>query len=349
MDGLNLMERIMEQKLYRAVQVTAPGVLEIVMRPIAEPAPGFVRLRVEACGVCHSDAATVDAVFPITFPRVPGHEVIGVIDAVGQGVAGWRIGQRVGVGFLGGACGWCEMCLSGDPVNCRNQEITGVHIDGGYAESMHARAAALVSIPDEFEPAEAAPLLCAGLTTFNALRKSPARAGDRVAVLGIGGLGHLALQFARKMGFETIAIGRGADKEDLARSLGAHHYIDSDVADVAEALQALGGMHVILATAPGAKAISACMKGLRERGRLVVVAAALEPIEIAATDLIFGGRGIDGSLTGDVATTDAALSFSRQAGVRAVIETLPLEDAPEAYARMMAGQARFRVVLTINP
>jgi len=339
----------MEQNTYRAVQVTAPGVLELVTRQLVQPAPGFVRMRVEACGVCHSDAATVDAVFPVAFPRVPGHEVIGVIDAVGEGVSGWQVGQRVGVGFLGGACGWCEMCLAGDIVNCRNQEITGVHLDGGYAESMHARTAALVLIPDEFAPEEAAPLLCAGLTTFNALRKSPAKAGDRVAVLGIGGLGHLALQYAHKMGFETVAIGRGADKEDLARSLGASHYIDSDAVDVAEALQALGGMHVVLATAPGAKAISACVKGLRERGRLVVVAAAHEPMEIAATDLIFGGRGIDGSLTGDVAATAATLSFSRQAGVRAVIETLPLEKAPDAYARMMAGQARFRIVLTMPP
>jgi len=333
---------------YRAAQVTAPGVLDMVTRDLLAPAPGFVRLRVEACGVCHSDAATVDAVFPIAFPRVPGHEVIGIIDAVGEGVVGWRIGQRVGVGFLGGACGWCEMCHEGDLVNCRNQEITGVHLDGGYAESMHARPAALVAIPDEFAPAEAAPLLCAGLTTFNAIRKSPARAGDRIAVLGIGGLGHLALQYAHKMGFDTVAIGRGADKEDLARSLGANHYIDGDAVDVADALMALGGMHVVIATAPGAKAISACLRGLRERGRLVVVAAAHEPIEISASDLIFGGRGIDGSLTGDIAATEATLAFSRQASVRPVIETMPLERAPEAYAAMMAGKARFRIVLTMG-
>lgn len=339
----------MDNTTYQAVQATSPGVLELVTRLLQAPAPGYVRIRVEACGVCHSDAATVEAVFPIEFPRVPGHEVIGVIDAVGEGVHGWRVGQRVGVGFLGGACGWCEMCLGGDLVNCRNQEVTGVHLDGGYAESMHARAAALVSIADEFDPNEAAPLLCAGLTTFNALRKSPARAGDRVAVLGIGGLGHLALQFSSRMGFETIAIGRGGDKKDLARSLGAHHYVDSAAVNVAEALQALGGMHVIIATAPHARSISDCIKGLRERGRLVVVAAAGEPIEVSTTDLIFGGRGIDASLTGDVAATEATLAFSRQAGIRPVIETLPLEKAAEAYARMMAGQARFRMVLRMGP
>lgn len=333
---------------YRAAQVTAKGVIELTDLPVAPPAPGFVRLRVQACGVCHSDAGTVEAIFPIAFPRVPGHEVVGVIDAVGDGVHRWQVGQRVGVGFLGGACGWCEMCTAGDLVNCRNQEVTGVHRDGGYAESMHARAEALVRIPDDLDAIEAAPLLCAGVTTFNALRRSPARAGDRVAVLGVGGLGHLALQYASKMGLETVAIGRGADKEDLARSLGATHYIDSATSNIGDALQVLGGMHTIIATAPGGQAIAECVKGLRERGKVIVVAVAADPIEIASTDLIFGSRSIEGALTGDVAAMAATLAFSELAKVRPVVETMPLERAGEAYKHMMDGKARFRVVLTMR-
>ena len=246
------------------MQVTKPGKLELVERSIIEPASGQVRIRVEACGVCHSDSATVDAVFPgIKFPRVPGHEVVGRIDEVGAGVQGWRVGQRVGVGFLGGACGYCEFCRGGDLVNCRNQEFTGIHHDGGYAEVMIAKASGLVSIPEDLSSVDAAPLLCAGMTTFSALRNAPAKAGDLVAVLGIGGLGHLGVQYARHMGFEVAAIARGADKEPLAKKLGAHHFIDSSATDPAAALQALGGAKVILVTAAGGKTVAATFKGLR--------------------------------------------------------------------------------------
>jgi alcohol dehydrogenase, propanol-preferring len=226
---------------YKAIQVTKPGEFETVMKPLVDPDPGQVRIRVEACGVCHSDSGTVEGSFPIDWPRVPGHEVVGRIDAVGAGVQGWAVGQRVGVGFLGGSCGYCDLCRDGDLVNCRNQEYTGIHHDGGYAEVMIAKASGLMSIPDELSSAAAAPLLCAGLTTFNALRNAPAKAGDLVAVLGIGGLGHLGVQYARRMGFEVVAIARGTDTAELAKKLGAHHYIDSAATDPAEALQALGG------------------------------------------------------------------------------------------------------------
>src|SRR5579862_7267030 len=232
---------------YRAVEVTRPGVLNLVQRSLAEPAPGQVRIRVEACGVCHSDSATVDAFMPgITFPRVPGHEAVGRIDKLGAGVRGWAVGQRVGVGFLGGSCGYCEFCRNGDLVNCRNQEYTGVHHDGGYAEMMLAKASGLMRIPKDLSSVDAAPLLCAGLTTFSTLQNAPAKSGDLVAVLGIGGLGHLGVQYARQMGFEVAAIARGADKADLAKKLGAHHYIDSGSSDPATALQALGGAQIVL-------------------------------------------------------------------------------------------------------
>src|SRR6202045_2559457 len=236
---------------YKAVEVSAPGTLRAVERPVSEPGAGQVRIRVEACGVCHSDSATVDGLFPIAWPRVPGHEVVGRIDALGSGVQGWAVGQRVGVGFLGGSCGYCGFCRDGDLVNCRNQEYTGIHHDGGYAEVMTAKASGLVAIPDELSSADAAPLLCAGITPFSALRNSAAKPGDLVAVLGIGGLGHLGVQSARHMGFEVVAIARGADKVELAKKLGAHHYIDSATTDPAGALQALGGAKVILITAAG--------------------------------------------------------------------------------------------------
>src|SRR5882757_7733020 len=236
---------------YKAVQAISPGRLELVEKALKTPGPGQVRIRVEACGVCHSDSATVEGILPIQWPRVPGHEAVGRIDAIGSDVEGWALGQRVGVGFLGGNCGHCRACRDGELVNCENQEFTGVHSDGGYAEMMIAKASGLVSVPDGLGSADAAPLLCAGLTTFSALRNSPARAGDLVAVLGIGGLGHLGVQYARHMGFEVVAIARGADKEELAKRLGAHHYIDSSATDTAKALQALGGATVILATASG--------------------------------------------------------------------------------------------------
>jgi alcohol dehydrogenase, propanol-preferring len=333
---------------YTAVQVSAPGTFRVVERTISEPATGQVRIRVEACGVCHSDSGTVEGLFPINWPRVPGHEAVGRIDALGSGVQGWTVGQRVGVGFLGGPCGYCEFCRDGDLVNCRNQEYTGIHHDGGYAEIMLAKASGLMSIPDGMESADAAPLLCAGITTFNALRNSPAKAGDLVAVLGIGGLGHLGVQYARRMGFEVVAIGRGSESTELAKKLGAHHYIDSAASDPAAALQALGGAKVILITASGGTTIATSFKGLRPGGVSIDVGVGPEPIEISSMDLIFGERKLAGSLTGNAATGDATLRFSALSGVSAMIEAVPLEQAAAAYAKMMAGQARFRMVLVMK-
>jgi alcohol dehydrogenase, propanol-preferring len=333
---------------YRAVQAISRGRLELTEKTLQAPAPGKVRIRVEACGVCHSDAGTVEGLFPIDWPRVPGHEVVGRIDALGSGVQGWAVGQRVGVGFLGGSCGYCEFCRNGDLVNCRNQEYTGIHYDGGYAEVMIAKASGLVSIPDDLSLVDAAPLLCAGITTFSALRNAPAKTGDLVAVLGIGGLGHLGVQYARHMGFEVAAIGRGADMAILAKKLGAHHYIDSAATEPAEALQALGGAKVILITASGGKTVAATFKGLRPGGVSIVVGLSPEPIEVSSMDLIFGSRKLEGALTANPATGDATLRFSALSGVSAMIETAPLEQAAAAYAKMMAGKARFRMVLTMN-
>ena len=331
--------------MYKAIQVTKPGEFAAVMKPLVDPGPGQVRIRVEASGVCHSDAGTVEGSFPIDWPRVPGHEVVGRIDALGSGVQGWAVGQRVGVGFLGGPCGYCEFCRNGDLVNCRNQEFTGVHSDGGYAEVMIAKATGLTRIPDDLSSAGAAPLLCAGLTTFSALRNAPAKAGELVAVLGIGGLGHLGVQYARHMGFEVAAIGRGTGSAELAKKLGAHHYIDSAASDPAAALQALGGAKVILITASGGKTLAATFKGLRPGGVSIDLGVGPEPIEITSMDLIFGERKVAGSPTGNPATGDATLRFSALSGVSAMIETVPLEQAAEAYARMMEGKARFRIVL----
>jgi alcohol dehydrogenase, propanol-preferring len=330
---------------YTAVEVSAPREFRVVERRVAEPGPGQARIRVEVCGVCHSDSGTVEGVFPIDWPRVPGHEVVGRIDALGSGDQGWAVGQRVGVGFLGGSCGYSEFCRNGDLVNCRNQEYTGIHHDGGYAEVMIAKASGLMSIPESMSSADAAPLLCAGLTTFNALRNSPAKAGDLVAVLGIGGLGHLGVQYARRMGFEVAAIGRGTESADLAKKLGAHHYLDSAASDPAAALQALGGAKVILITASGGKTIAATFKGLRPGGVSIDLGVGPEPIEVTSVDLIFGERKVAGSLTGNPAAGDASLRFSALSGVSAMIETVPLEQAAEAYAHMMEGKARFRIVL----
>jgi propanol-preferring alcohol dehydrogenase len=326
---------------YRAVQAVSPGRLELTEKTMQAPGPGKVRIRVEACGVCHSDSGTVEALFPIEWPRVPGHEVVGRIDAFGSGVQGWVVGQRVGVGFLGGSCGYFEFCRNGDLVNCRNQ-------DGGYAEVMIAKASGLVSIPDDLSSVDAAPLLCAGLTTFSALRNAPAKAGDLVAVLGIGGLGHLGVQYARHMGFEVAAIARGADKAELAKKLGAHHYIDNAATNPAEALQALGGAKVILITASGGKTVAETFKGLRPGGVSIVLGVGPEPIEVSSMDLIFGSRKLEGALTGNIAAGDETLRFSVLSGVSAMIETVPLEGAADAYAKMMAGKARFRMVLTMN-
>jgi propanol-preferring alcohol dehydrogenase len=330
---------------YRAIEITRPGEFSEVKRPVQDPGPGQVRIRVEACGVCHSDSGTVDGLFPIVYPRVPGHEVVGRVDALGQGVQGWAVGQRVGVGFLAGSCGYCELCRNGDLVNCRNQEFTGIHHDGGYAGMMIAKASGLVSIPKDLSSADAAPLLCAGLTTFSALRNAPARAGDLVAVLGIGGLGHLGVQYARHMGFEVAAIARGADKAELAKKLGAHHFIDSAATDAGAALQALGGAKVILVTASGGKTAAATFKGLRPGGVSILLGVGPEPVEVTSLDLIFGTRRLEGALTGDPGTGDTTLRFSALSGVSAMIETVPLEQAPAAYAKMMSGKARFRMVL----
>jgi alcohol dehydrogenase, propanol-preferring len=333
---------------YRAVQAVGPGKLELTRKPLVDPQPGHVRIRVEACGVCHSDAGTVEGVFPIAWPRVPGHEAVGVIDVLGAGVEGWTVGQRVGVGFMGGSCGHCEQCRGGDLVNCRNQGFTGIHQDGGYAEMLIAKASGLVSIPEELSAVEAAPLLCAGLTTFSALRNSNAKAGDLVGVLGIGGLGHLGIQYARHMGFEVAAIGRGADKADIAKNLGAHHYIDSSTVDPAQSLRDLGGATLVIATASGGKAVAEIVKGLRPRGTVMTLGASSDPIEASTSDLLFASRSIEGALTGNPATGDATLKFSVLTGVAAIIETMPLEKAPEAYAKMMAGKARLRMVLTMQ-
>jgi len=333
---------------YRAIEIKEPGKWSAVRKPLQEPGPNQVRIRVEACGVCHSDAGTVEGLFPITFPRVPGHEAVGRIDAVGSEVKGWAVGQRVGVGFLGGPCGYCDFCRNGDLVNCKNQEFTGIHSDGGYAEVMLAKASGLVRIPDDLSSADAAPLLCAGITTFSALRNSPAKAGDLVAVVGIGGLGHLGIQYARHMGFEVAAISRGADTAPLARKLGAHHYIDSASTDPATALQALGGAQLILVTASSGAVVSQTFKGLRPNGVSVVVGVGPEPIQTSTSDLIWGSRRLEGSLTGNSAAGDATLKFSVLSGISAMIETVPLEQAAEAYAKMMAGKARFRMVLTMN-
>src|SRR5258705_7625423 len=267
---------------YRAVQAVAPGKLELVHKSFTEPPPGHVRVRVEACGVCHSDSATVEGILPIEWPRVPGHEAVGRIDAIGEAVVGWSVGQRVGVGFLGGSCGYCEYCRDGDLVNCKNQSYTGVQQDGGYAESMIAKTSGLMSVPDDLSSVDAAPLLCAGLTTFSALRNSPARAGDLVAILGVGGLGHLGVQYARRMGFEVVGIDRGAgDRAELAKKLGAHHYVDSSVSDIAKSLQALGGATVVLATASGGKAVAAAVNGLRRGGGGRSLGPADQPISLS--------------------------------------------------------------------
>jgi propanol-preferring alcohol dehydrogenase len=333
---------------YRAVHAVAPGKLELTQKPLLDPPAGHVRIRVEACGVCHSDSATVEGILPIKWPRVPGHEAVGRIDAIGEGVEGWTVGQRVGVGFLGGSCGHCGYCRDGDLVNCVNQGYTGVQHDGGYAEVLIAKSSGLMVVPDDLSSAAAAPLLCAGLTTFSALRNSPARAGDLVAVFGVGGLGHLGVQYARHMGFEVVAIDRGGAKAELSRKLGAHHYIDSSVTDVAGALQERGGAQVVLATASGGKAVAAAVGGLRRGGVVISLGATDEPIELSAFDLLFRTLGVEGALTGTPAAGDATLKFSSLTAVAAMVETMPLERAAEAYARMMSGQARFRMVLTMT-
>ena len=333
----------------RSVRVTrAKGPLELAELPIPEPGPGSARVRVEACGICHSDVFTKEGLFPgIQFPRAPGHEVAGVIDTVGAGVTGWRVGQRAGVGWHGGHCGHCDSCRRGDFVTCQVAfQIPGIAYDGGYADYVIVPAGALVAIPDGLTAVEAAPLMCAGITTFNALRNSGARAGDTVAVLGIGGLGHLGVQFAARMGFKTVAIAQGADREPLARRLGAHHYIDNRATDPAAELTRLGGARVILATATSGPAISAVLGGLAVDGQLVVVGVPNEPLEVPVGTLVMGRRSIVGWPSGTSIDTEDTLAFSVLSGVRPMTEVFPLERAAEGYAHMMSGKARFRAVLT---
>lgn len=333
----------------RAMQVAeAGGDFELVERDVPEPGRGEALVRVEACGVCHSDAFAKEGQYPgVSFPVVPGHEIGGRIEALGEGVNGWEEGQRVGVGWFGGNCGWCEPCRRGQFMSCENMEIPGVTMDGGYADYVVVRAGALASIPDDLEAAEAGPLLCAGVTTFNALRGSGAVGGDLVAVLGVGGLGHLGVQFAAKLGFETVAIARGTGKEQLARDLGAHHYIDSEAGDPGEALTELGGASVILATVTAAEAMSACLGGLAPGGKLLVVGASPDPIEVPPFAIIGGQQSVAGHASGTSKDSEDTLDFSVLSGVRAKIETMPLEQAAEAYDRMMSGDARFRMVLTM--
>lgn len=319
-------------------------------RDIPEPGRAEVRIRVHACGVCHSDQFVTEGLWPgLQLPRIPGHEIAGVIDAVGDGVSGLRIGDRVGVGWHGGHDGTCMACLNGKFIHCDNARVTGITTDGGYAERMIAPAVAVARMPDGMSFAEAAPLLCAGVTTFNALRNSGARPGDLVAVHGLGGLGHLGVQYAKAMGFETIAIARGSEKEAFAHTLGARQYIDSERTDVAQALTRLGGARVILATAPNADAITPLVGGLGIDGCLLIVAAPFEPIRVGAIDLITRNRRIQGWSSGTAADSHDAMVFAQQAGVRPMIETFPLAQAQAAFERMKSGRARFRAVLDIAP
>jgi D-arabinose 1-dehydrogenase-like Zn-dependent alcohol dehydrogenase len=333
----------------RVVQIgRAKGNWEVVERPVPEPGPGMVRIKVEACGICHSDAITKEGLFPgIQYPRVPGHEVAGMIDAVGAGVMGWQRGQRVGVGWNGGYCGYCEPCRRGEFFACVRSQTTGVTYDGGYAEYMNAPASAVAVMPAELPATEAAPLMCAGLTTFNALRNSGARPGDLVAILGLGGLGHLGVQYAAKMGFHTIGIARGKEKEPLARQLGAAGYIDSQASDPAAELRKLGGAKVILATATSGEAMQATLGGLATSG-MFLIAGAADSLEVSPLFLLTGNRSVKGWYSGTAIDSQDALAFSRQTGVRPMIEVYPLERVNEAYERMMSGKARFRVVLSMT-
>ena len=332
----------------RAVQVSRPGgPFEIVEREILQPGPRQVRVQVQACGLCHSDVLTKEGHWPgMKYPRVPGHEVAGVIDAIGSEVPRWKPGQRVGVGWLGSYCGHCESCRRGSFVTCANQLISGVTMDGGYQDYVVVPFEALALIPDELSPIEAGPLMCAGITTFNSLRNSGARAGDTVAVLGIGGLGHLGVQFASRMGFRTVAIARGKDKEPLARQLGAHHYVDSQAGDVSEALQKIGGAKIVLATATSADAMAATIGGLSVDGRLIVLGADFKPMQLVTAGLIGRRTGIYGWPSGSSMDSEDTLRFSALTGVRPMTEVFPLENATEAYERMMSNKARFRVVIT---
>ena len=335
-------------KMKVAVVPKAGADFEIVERDIPQPGPGQVRIKVQACGVCHSDVLTKQGGWPgLTYPRVPGHEIAGVIDEVGERVTTWKKGQRVGVGWHGGQDNTCLSCRRGDFTNCVNYKVTGIHYDGGYAEYMVAPIEALASMPESLDAAEAGPLLCAGVTTFNSLRHSGALPSDLVAIQGIGGLGHLGVQFAAKFGYKVAAIGRGPENGALAKKLGAHVYIDSAATDAAEELQKLGGARVILATAPSSKAMSALFNGLGANGRMMVVGATMDPIEVTPIQLIFGVRSLQGWASGIPTDSEDTLRFAEMTGVRTMIEKFPLEKANEAFTRMMSGKAEFRVVLTM--
>jgi D-arabinose 1-dehydrogenase-like Zn-dependent alcohol dehydrogenase len=331
----------------RVVQVEKPNApLELVERPIPEPGTREARIRIEACGVCYSDSYVVTGTYPgVRYPAVPGHEIAGRIDAVGSEVTNWRAGQRVGIGWFGGICGICPRCRRGDFITCRNLRVPGIHFDGGYADYMVAPIEALASIPEALDAVQAAPLLCAGITTFNALRNSGARAGAVVAIQGIGGLGHLGVQFANRMGFHTVAIARGRDKGNLARDLGAHVYVDSETQDPAKELMALGGAKVILATATSGKAMTPLIDGLGVDGTLIVLGASPEPIEVNSFHVIGERRGVRGWPSGTSVDSEDTMRFSALTGVAAMIETYPLARAAEAYQRMLSGKARFRVVI----
>lgn len=334
----------------KAVQVSrAGGPLEVVEREIPAVKPDWVRIRVEACGVCHSDMLLKEGYWPgVQYPRIPGHEVAGMIDEVGSNVTAWKKGQRVGVGWYGGHCGVCEPCRRGEFVACVIGPVTGFSFDGGYAQSMVAPAQSLAAIPDDLSAEMAAPLMCAGITTYNALRNSGARPGDLVAIQAIGGLGHLAVQFASKFGYRTVAIGRGEDARELALRLGAQAYIDSQATNAAEELKKMGGARAILSTAPSGKAMSGLVDGMGVFGRLIVIGASTEPIEVSPVQLIMGNRSIHGWTAGTSIDSEDTLRFSAMAGVRPMIETYPLAKAAEAYDRMMSGKARFRVVLKMD-
>ncbi|HET6176050.1 MAG TPA: alcohol dehydrogenase [Candidatus Sulfotelmatobacter sp.] len=333
----------------KVAQIAKPGAgFQIVDRKIPEPGPGHVRIKVQACGVCHSDVLTVEGYWPgIEYPRIPGHEVAGTIDEVGAGVSAWKKGQRVGVGWHGGQDNTCRECRRGDFRNCQNLKIAGISYDGGYQQYMVAPVEALVAIPDSLSDTDVAPLLCAGITTYNALRHSGAPPGDLVAVQGIGGLGHLGVQFANKFGYKVAAIGRGSENAVLAKKLGANLYIDSQSTNAAEALQKMGGARVILATAPNSKAMSELINGLGPNGKLMVIGATFDAIEVTPVQLISGSRTIQGWAAGTPADSEDTLRFAELSGVRPMIETYPLEKAADAYARMMSGNAQFRVVLTM--
>jgi len=339
----------MKMTQMKAAQISKAGAdFEIVEREIPTPDAGHVRIKVQACGVCHSDVLTKEGLWPgIQYPRVPGHEVAGIIDEVGPGVSAWKKGQRVGVGWHGGQDNTCRECRRGDFRNCQNLKVCGISYDGGYQQYMVAPVEALAAIPESLKDVDAAPLLCAGITTYNALRHSGALPGDLVAVQGIGGLGHLGIQFANKFGYKVAAVGRGPENAALATKLGASLYIDSQATNAAEELQKLGGAQVILATAPNSKAMSQLIDGLAPNGELMVIGAAFDPIEVMPIQLISGSKTIQGWAAGTPADSEDTMRFAELSGVRPMIETYPLERAAEAYARMMSGKAEFRVVLTL--